>query len=178
MILKMLYPYDYVEDIYSISYEKLYKKGYRALIFDIDNTLVHHGDSSNPKIDKFFKDIQKIGFKTLLLSDNSKERIEEFIKNIDTLYINSAHKPNKEGFLKAINLLNIEKEKIIVIGDQVFNDILGANKCGIPNILVQYLRYDNEKKIGKKRTLEKIILKFYLKSNKYQKRFGDILKEK
>jgi HAD superfamily phosphatase (TIGR01668 family) len=174
----MLYPYDYVEDIYSISYEKLYKKGYRALIFDIDNTLVHHGDSSNPKIDKFFKDIQKIGFKTLLLSDNSKERIEEFIKNIDTLYINSAHKPNKEGFLKAINLLNIEKEKIIVIGDQVFNDILGANKCGIPNILVQYLRYDNEKKIGKKRTLEKIILKFYLKSNKYQKRFGDILKEK
>jgi HAD superfamily phosphatase (TIGR01668 family) len=174
----MLYPYDYVEDIYSISYEKLYKKGYRALIFDIDNTLVHHGDSSNPKIDKFFKDIQKIGFKTLLLSDNSKERIEEFIKNIDTLYINSAHKPNKEGFLKVINLLNIEKEKIIVIGDQVFNDILGANKCGIPNILVQYLRYDNEKKIGKKRTLEKIILKFYLKSNKYQKRFGDILKEK
>jgi len=103
-MFKLFYPYEYVESVFSIDYNKLYNMGYRGLIFDIDNTLVHHGDDSTPEIDNLFKVIQNIGFKTLLLSNNNEERIKRFIKNIDSLYICDAEKPNTANYLKAVEM--------------------------------------------------------------------------
>ena len=174
-MLKNFYPYEYVESVFTIDYEKLYEKGYRGLIFDIDNTLVPHGADSTPEVDELFKKIQNIGFKTFLLSDNGVKRIEKFLENIDNCsYIDNAGKPNPDNYLKAVELLEIEKDKIIYIGDQTFKDILGANKAGITSILVKYIGYyDNDKK-GIKRNIEKYILKMYRRNKKYQHRLGDI----
>lgn len=176
-MLKLFYPYEYVESVFSINYNKLYKMGYRGLIFDIDNTLVHHGDDSTPEIDNLFQTIQNIGFKTLLLSNNNEERIKRFIKNIDSLYICDAEKPNTANYFKAVEMMKISKEKLLYIGDQIFTDILGANRSGIANILVKYIRLKEETKIGKRRTLENIILKFYKRSKRFQHRLGDIYKK-
>lgn len=173
-MFKLFYPYEYVESVFSIDYSKLYKIGYRGLIFDIDNTLVHHGDDSTPEIDSLFQTIQNIGFKTLLLSNNNEERIKRFIKNIDSLYICDAEKPKTDNYLKAVEMMNISKEKVLFIGDQIFTDILGANRCGIANIMVKYIRLKEETNIGKRRKLENIILKLYKKSKKFQHRLGDI----
>lgn len=175
-MLRMFYPYEYVESVFSIDYVKLYESGYRGLIFDIDNTLVHHGDDSTPEIDNLFRTLQNIGFKTLLLSNNDEERIKRFIKNINSLYICDANKPDTTNYFKAVDMLNMSKEKLLVIGDQIFTDILGANRSKMASILVKYIRLKEETKIGKRRTLENIILKFYKRSKKFQKRLGDISK--
>ena len=53
-MFKRFYPYAYVDSVFAINYQKLYNMGYRGLIFDIDNTLVHHGDDSTPEIDDLF----------------------------------------------------------------------------------------------------------------------------
>ena len=45
-MIKKYYPYEYAESVFMIDYQKLYQKGFRGIIFDIDNTLVHHGDDS------------------------------------------------------------------------------------------------------------------------------------
>ena len=42
-VFKKLYPYEYVDSVFDIDYQKLYEKGYRGIIFDIDNTLVPQG---------------------------------------------------------------------------------------------------------------------------------------
>lgn len=173
-MLKMLWPYEYVKSVFTIDYEQLYKKGYKGIIFDIDNTLVHHGDNSTPEIDSLIKDIQKMGFKTLLLSNNNKERIERFIENIDSLYIDEAEKPNIEGFEKALEMLSLNRSEVVIVGDQIFTDILGANRCGIKNILVEFIRLEGVKKIGKKRQLERLILKLYSLNKTYQNRIGNI----
>lgn len=173
-MFKTLYPYEYVESVFSIDYKKLYEKGYRAIIFDIDNTLVPHGADSTDKVDNLFKEIQKIGLKTLLLSNNNEERVQRFLKNINSLYICDADKPKVDNYLKAVNMLNVPKEKIVFVGDQIFTDIYGANKAGIPNILVKYIGFYDKEKKGKKRQLEKIILKFYERNKSCKNRIGDI----
>lgn len=160
-MLKKYFPYAHVKNVFEIDYKKLYKKGYRAIMFDLDNTLVHHGDNSNEKVDNLFKTLKKIGFKTLILSNNDEERVKRFLKNIDSLYICDAEKPNSKNYLKAIEMLKEKKENVIYIGDQIFIDIVGANNVGLPNILVDFIKLDSEKKIGKKRYIEKIILKIY-----------------
>lgn len=173
-MLKRFYPYAYVDSVFAIDYQKLYRQGYRGIIFDIDNTLVHHGDDSTPEIDALFSKIQKIGFQTLLLSNNTEERIQSFLKNIDSLYIHDARKPETAGYYKAAEMMGLQKDKIIFIGDQVFTDILGANQCGFANILVKFIRIDENAPIGKRRHVENIILKFYKRNKKYRDRLGDI----
>lgn len=175
MKLKELYPYQYVNSVFDIDYEILYANGYRGLIFDVDSTLVPHGKESTIEVDNLFQYLKKIGFKTILLSNNSEERVKHFIKNIDTLYISEADKPNIKGYLDATKMLNINKEQIIYIGDQIFTDIYGANKSGIKSILVKFIMQEGEIKLGKKRTVEKYILKLYKKS-KYNNRLGNICK--
>ena len=173
-MLKLLYPHEYVESVFSIDYNKLYSKGYKGIIFDVDNTLVHHGENSTEEIDALFRTIHSIGLKTLLLSDNSEERIQRFLKNIDSLYIHNAQKPKVSNYLKAVEMLNIKKEEALFIGDQVFRDIYGANRSGIENILVKYMRYSDETKIGIRRNIEKIVLRFYKLNKSFQNRLGDI----
>lgn len=176
-MLEVLYPFEYVDSVFSIDYGKLYDKGYRGIIFDIDNTLVHHGEDSTKEIDELFQTIHSIGLKTLLLSNNDEARIKRFLKNIESLYIYDARKPEVTNYLKAVEMLNIKKSEALFIGDQIFTDIYGANKSGIDNILVKYMRHENETKIGKKRALEKIILKLYAVNKSCQHRIGDIHKE-
>lgn len=173
-MFKKFYPYAYVDSVFDIDYEKLYEKGFRGIVFDIDNTLVHHGDDSTPEIDALFEKIHKTGLKTLLLSNNSEARIRRFIKNIDTPYIYDAKKPETEGYYKAAKLLGLGKDEIIFAGDQIFTDILGANRCGFANILVKFICVDENAPIGKRRHAENIILKFYRRNKKYRDRLGDI----
>lgn len=177
-MFKMFYPYEYAESVFAIDYHKLYTLGYRGVIFDIDNTLVHHGEDSTKEVDQLFREIHQTGLKTLLLSNNNTERIERFLTNIDSLYIPDAEKPKVDNYYKAVRMLNMKKEEAVFVGDQLFTDIYGANKFGMANILVRFLRHEDEKKIGKRRTLEKVILKFYKRNKLCQHRIGDIYKER
>lgn len=169
-MLKKFYPSSYAESVFSIDYDELYKKGCRGIIFDIDNTLVHHGDYSNERVDELFRKIHRTGFKTVLLTDNTEERVKRFVKNIDTPYICDAEKPNPAGFQKALDIMQLTRDKAVVVGDQIFKDILGANKAGIKSILVKFIRLPEEKHIGKRRYLEKMILFFDKRSSRPKKR--------
>lgn len=176
-MLKRFYPDAYADSVFSIDYRKLYEKGFRGIIFDIDNTLVHHGDDSTPEIDELFRNIRDAGLQTLLLSNNDEERVKRFIKNIDTLYICDADKPDIAGYLKALKMMNIKREEALVIGDQVFTDILGANKSHIASILVKFIRQEGETRIGKRRYLEYAILECWKHSKAYHQRLNDIFTE-
>ena len=175
-MFKLLYPYEYVPSVFAIDYQKLYDDGFRGLIFDIDNTLVHHGDDSTPKVDALFRKLHAIGFKTVLLSNNDEERVTRFIKNIDTDYVCDAAKPSPKGYLKAVKRMGLKKEQTIFIGDQIFTDIFGANRCRIPNILVRFIRMKGETNFGKRRQLEHMILNFYKRNRKCRHRLGPIIK--
>ena len=175
-MLKLFYPYEYVESVFALDYAKLREKGIKGIIFDIDNTLVHHGDDSTPEIDELFEKIHNIGIKTFLLTDNNKERTLRFLKNITSPYICDAGKPSPTAYLRALDILGLKKDEAVVIGDQIFKDILGANRSGIPSILVKFIRLESETNFGKRRKAENIILKFYDRSRRYKGRLGNIIK--
>lgn len=176
-MLRLFYPCEYVDSVFAIDYQKLYDKGCRAVIFDIDNTLVPHGKDSTPAVDALFRQIHGIGLKTLLLSNNSEERIQRFLRNIDSPYIYDAEKPKPTNYRRAVQMLGVRKEEAVFAGDQIFTDILGANLAGMDSILVAYIRRPGETKIGIRRNLEKIVLRCYGRSRKYRHRLGNIQKE-
>lgn len=106
-MLERWYPTAHVPSVFAIDYEKLSALGYKGILFDIDNTLVHHGDDSTPEVDALFRHIHSLGLKTLLLSDNSAVRIERFNRNIRTLFIAEAGKPDPAAYRRACAILGL-----------------------------------------------------------------------
>ncbi len=157
-MFKKYYPGAYADSVFAIDYQKLYQKGFRAIIFDIDNTLVHHGADADQNVILLFQKLHRLGFQTILLSNNDKARVSRFVREINTPYICDAQKPQPQGYQQALRTLGTTEKETIVIGDQMFVDIVGANRCGIPSILVHYISVPGEKWIGFRRYLEKAIL--------------------
>ena len=160
-MIKKLYPTHHVKSVFSINYKKLYDMGYRGIMFDIDATLVPHGQDITYNIELLLDYIHQLGFKVLFLSNNSEDRISHFNRRVQLPYIALADKPNTIGYQKALMKLNIPKEKVLMIGDQLMTDILGANQSGIDSILVDFLPQKGETKLGKKRCLELLLLRHY-----------------
>ena len=74
--LHMFYPDEYLDSTYEIDFDLLYKKGYRGVIFDIDNTLVPHGAPADARAEALFSHLESIGFSCCLLSNNQRTRVE------------------------------------------------------------------------------------------------------
>lgn len=176
-MLHMFFPGERAQSVFSVDFQKLYDLGFRAVLFDIDNTLVHHGKDSTPEVDALFRQIHRIGLKTMLISNNGVERIERFLRNIDSPYIPNADKPAPGNYCRATELLGVCREETVFIGDQIFTDIFGANRCGIPSILVDFIRAPNETKIGIRRYVEKAVLLVCRICRRPGSRIGDIWKE-
>ena len=165
-MLKTFYPDDYIASTYVIPFEELYKKGYRGLIFDIDNTLVPHGAPADERAITLFERLRKIGFDTCLISNNQEPRVKPFADRVGSKYVFDAHKPSTKNYKKAMGLMKTSKENTLFVGDQLFTDVWGAKRTGMKSILVKPIHPKEEIQIVLKRYLEKIVLFFYKRSKK------------
>ena len=167
--LHMFYPDEYLDSTYEIDFDLLYKKGYRGVIFDIDNTLVPHGAPADARAEALFSYLESIGFSCCLLSNNQRTRVELFNKNIGVNFIEDAHKPSVKSYQKAMKMMGTDTENTLFVGDQLFTDVFGARRTGIHSILVKPIHPKEEIQIVLKRYLEKIVLHFYLKEQHRKK---------
>ena len=165
-MIQQFYPDEWLDSAYVIDYEKLYKEGYRGLIFDIDNTLVPHGKPATKESVELFRRLHELGFETCLISNNQKPRVEPFAKAMKTRYLYNAHKPSPKNYLLAMEKMGTGLTDTVFIGDQLFTDVWGAKKAGIYSILVKPIHPKEEIQIVLKRRLERIVLYFYKKSLK------------
>lgn len=165
-MFNMFYPDEYMISTYVIPFEELYERGYRGVIFDIDNTLVPHDAPADDRAKKLFERLREIGFESCLISNNQEPRVKMFNAEIGTKYIYNAHKPSTKNYLKAMELMGTELKSTLFVGDQLFTDVWGAKRTGIHNILVKPMNPKEEIQIVLKRYLEKIVLHFYLKDKR------------
>lgn len=169
-MFRKFFPDVYMESTYKIDFQKLYEKGYRGIIFDIDNTLVPHGEPADKRAIALFENLKKIGFKCCLLSNNQYERVSSFNEKVQVQFIENAHKPSRKNYQKAMELMETSIKDTVFVGDQLFTDVYGAKRTGIYNILVKPIHPKEEIQIVFKRKLEKIVLYFYEKEQKKKER--------
>lgn len=81
-MFKTFYPDTCAKSTYEIDFEAYYEKGYRAIIFDIDNTLVEHGVKADDRCIALFERLKKIGYSTMLLSNNKEPRVKSFFEQV------------------------------------------------------------------------------------------------
>lgn len=165
-MLKRFYPDMEKESVYELDFGNLYEQGYRGVIFDIDNTLVPHGAPAEERTVKLFEDLRTYGFQSMLLSNNKEPRVKPFAGQVGSRYIYKAGKPSVGNYRKAMEIMETKETTTLFVGDQLFTDIWGAKKAGIPACLVKPIHPKEEIQIVLKRYLEKIVLYFYHKEKR------------
>lgn len=166
----LFYPDHYVASAYEIPYSALYAAGKRALIFDIDNTLVEHGAPADGRAIALMKQLRESGFSVCFLSNNKEPRVRLFNEPIQAQYVFRAKKPSRAGYEAAMVRLGSTRQTTVFIGDQIFTDIWGANRCGLETFLTKPISRREEPQIVLKRLLEKPVLFFYRRWRKKQGR--------
>lgn len=130
-------PSDYVNRFTDITSDYLKSHDKTAVMIDLDNTLVAFDDPDiNDEVIEWIETLQEDGIQVLILSNGRKNRVERFCKDSDLKYIHTARKPAMRAFHKGITELGVKKKAVVMIGDQVMTDVLGANRTGIDSILV------------------------------------------
>ena len=160
-MLQCFYPDNEMDSAYNIDYEELYRRGYRGIIFDIDNTLVPHGAPADERAVELFERLRRIGFRTMLLSNNKEPRVKMFHDGVGSPYIFKAGKPGREGYRRAMEEMGTTPENTLFVGDQLFTDVWGAKRAGIVTYLTKPIHPKEEIQILLKRYLERIVLYFY-----------------
>ena len=168
MLSKYLIP-DYVFDRYDdVTPTFLESIGVRALLIDIDNTLAPY---EQPKADDrhraWFEALDAAGIRTALISNNHRERVEEFNATLGReAYWHSA-KPMGRTFRRVMRGWGLPREQVAVLGDQLLTDALGAKCLGLRVIIVPPIRDKKTAFVRLKRWLERPYMRaFYQKQNK------------
>ncbi|MCI8511010.1 MAG: YqeG family HAD IIIA-type phosphatase [Lachnospiraceae bacterium] len=160
-MLKCFYPGAYLDSAYELPYERLYEKGYRGIIFDVDNTLVPHGAPADQKALELFERLRGIGFSTCILSNNKEPRVKPFADSVKSPYLYKGGKPKRRGYVKAMERMGTSREQTLFVGDQLFTDVWGANRSGIFSVLTKPIDPREEIQIVLKRCPEAVVLFFY-----------------
>ena len=143
-MFEALYPDKYLKSTYDINFEQLYERGFRGILFDIDNTLVPHGAPADARAIQLFERLHGMGFETCLISNNREPK----------------------GYLEGIRRMGTKTDNTFFVGDQIFTDVLGAKRAGLYTIMVSPVQPKEEIQIVLKRYLEKIVLHFYFRTLK------------
>ena len=177
-MFETFYPGNYVDSAYEIPYEKLYERGYRGIIFDVDNTLVPHGAPADARAIELFERLRAIGFSTSILSNNKEPRVSPFADKVGSPYIFKGGKPSRKGYERAMERMKTDRDTTLFVGDQLFTDVWGANRTGLYSILVKPINPKEEIQIVLKRYLEAVVLAFYRKRlKKMGQTAGDFCKK-
>ncbi len=167
-LFSALRPDEICSSVHEIDYERLRGAGYRALIFDIDNTL---GEWGCPQISEavyaLLQRVEAAGFAVGFLSNDSGE---------DRLLLKAqlgawpvvwrAGKPKTHGYERLIALLRSSPSQTVMIGDQLFTDIWGAKRTGLYAILVAPVSLPSDSFWAKlRRPLERLLLWLFSREN-------------
>ncbi len=124
-----------------IGIDELKANGIEAVLLDLDNTLVSwQGHDVADSIRDWICALKSAGMKLCLVSNTRfGKRLRSLSKELDIPYVRRAWKPRKSGFLAAMKELGSDPSKTVMIGDQMFTDVLGGNRLGIYTIMVKPL---------------------------------------
>lgn len=160
-----LYPKFYLKSVKNIDDDLLKKNNIKGLILDVDNTLIDIDKKLLDGAKEWCKNLRGQGVKICILSNTShKEKAQGVAAKLEIPFIHFAKKPCKKGFYQAQKLLGIDKvEEIAVVGDQLFTDILGANRVGMIPILVEPVDKRDLWYTKIKRPLENMFIRKFVK---------------
>jgi hypothetical protein len=138
--LERLTPDQIIDSVLALSPDWFRARGLRALILDLDNTLVPYG-GRKPSADVLAHIGLLVagGIKAAILSNAGSYRTRAAAAELGIPFVAHAGKPGLRGYRRVLQAIDSRPEQTAAVGDQVFRDVLGAKSAGCYAVLVRPL---------------------------------------
>ncbi len=152
------------DNIYALTPKYLSKLNIKALILDIDNTLVTYDDPKpTESVAAWLDSIHAAGIQTAFVSNNHRERVEGFCEGLGCFWRSDAKKPSRRYLREAMAHMNTDVTNTAAVGDQLFTDVWAAKRCRMRSFLVPPIKDKLTLFFRVKRRLEKPFIRLYYK---------------
>lgn len=158
--MSLLKPTVALKAVTDITPELLEKLGTDAILLDVDNTLASPTSHIPYEgVQEWITRIKECGIHIVICSNNFEKRVKPFSDSLGLDCVSMSLKPLPFGFNRAKRKLKEKPQSVLVVGDQIYTDVLGANLAGMKSILL--IPRDEEKgfTIKLRRKMEKGIRK-------------------
>lgn len=154
-MLDFLCPTYYFHSIHDVDSSFFSDNSIKGILFDIDNTLEPYETLlPSRKTLELFERLKENGIKAAVISNNHEKRVKEFCERLDVSYSFDSAKPSSKKIISAIANLDLTPNDVVLVGDQLFTDIWGANNAKIKSIFVDRINDNESFFIKLKRLLE------------------------
>lgn len=125
------------------------KYGIGGVILDIDGTIRENFEDVDYRNIKWIIRLKK-EFKVCMVSNGRDENIKKLANRIGINYFSHSFKPMKRAFIKASNSMGLDPENVLVIGDEYFADVFGAQRSTMWATSIDQKAFRNKMKCNNK----------------------------
>lgn len=148
-----------LEAIYQLTPAELAKHNIKAVLTDLDNTLIAwNNPDGTPELLAWIETMKVAEIPVIVVSNNKAERVERAISHLGLAYVARALKPLSKGVNEGVAQLNLPKEQVVMVGDQVMTDIRASNGAGVRSILVKPIVDSDAWNTKPNRAMEKVVM--------------------
>ena len=157
-------PFAHAKNIYEINADFYKKHGVKVLFIDLDNTLDSYRlyIPSKRAVD-YIKYLTNKGIKPVIISNNRGERVSTYANHLKVEYLSMAGKPFPKKILQQIESRGLQKDEVMLVGDQLITDVTVAKKAGIRVVLTEKLVKEDQPTTRINRLFDRPIRKYLKK---------------
>lgn len=154
--MSLLTPTVAVRHVTDISLGLLHELGTDAILLDVDNTLAPPASKTPYEgVQGWIDMVKESGIHIVICSNNYKKRIKPFADSLGLDCVAMSLKPFPFGFNRAKRKLREKPSSVLVVGDQIYTDVLGANLAGMKSVLLLPRSEEHGWSIWLRRKMEK-----------------------
>lgn len=128
-----------------LSLERLLQQRIRALVLDVDRTLLpRRGHQMPESVVTWLRQAQQSMPLHLFSNNPSRSRIGAVADQLGVSYTTSAGKPRRGPLQRVIEQLDLPHGQVAIVGDRVFTDVLAGNRLGLYTVLVKPVNPEGE----------------------------------
>lgn len=146
------------KSVYDLPLDEFKEAGRTCLLLDFDNTLgPDHATAPDKYAFDFIEKIKGLGFTCCLVSNAKSGRSAKIAEELDIPCVTYAHKPRPDGVYRALRLLETTPENAVMVGDQVFTDVIAGKTAPVYTVLVEKYSGKEIWYVVLKRPFEKLV---------------------
>ncbi len=133
----LLMPTAAVRNVTDITIGLIRKLDTDAILLDVDNTLAPPTSHIPYEgVREWIDMLKKNGIQVVICSNNYRKRVKPFSDSVGLDCVAMSLKPFPFGFNRAKRKLKEKPQSVLVVGDQIYTDVLGANLAGMKSVLL------------------------------------------
>lgn len=139
MAIAPLTPWRSVASLPDLSLDLLEEEGVRLVLVDRDNTVVPRDSGIIPEdVRAWLEAARARGIALCLVSNNfHSSQVSQTARDLDIPVVDHAMKPAPFALLAACRRCGVPPEQTVLVGDQVFTDVLAAHLASVRAVLVE-----------------------------------------